>query len=143
MQYSVYFNQRKLNTNDMLALQEYAKRLSAYCRFDWYCRPADTFSSLASGQKKTEHTLWLQVHAGMSTPSSEEFAAFIQANNLQGISNICLFIGYTISPEEQECYAILPLSLATADFSAGLTGVIASEQIYRAYRILNHQPYHK
>lgn len=148
MNYSLYLNTKKLNTNEEAALNEYQKRLSAFCRINHYCRPATSVSALLSSIKTSAHTVFVLVQAGRNTPTSEELAEQVQQAGNHGISNICFFIGYDTVLSESGINSpmtdSLPvLSLSSMDISTGLMGVVLQEQLYRSYRILNHQPYHK
>lgn len=145
MNYVVYFNCRKLDSNDIDAIAEYAKRLSAYCRTNWHCKPSKSVTGLCSSQRASAHTLWIQIQTGASTPSSEELAGYISQISIQGISTVCFLIGYEWQAGLPDAGAAPPpvLSLSAMDISPGLTGVILYEQLYRSYRIIHHQPYHK
>lgn len=145
MNYTIYFNAKKLNSNDADAIAEYAKRLSAYCKINWYCKPAKSIKALPPFRKPSKHTLYVPVRTGETTPSSEELAEQINQINIQGISAVCFFIGYEDSTEQNDTNSItIPvLSLSSMTLSPGLTGVVLYEQLYRSYRILNGQPYHK
>jgi 23S rRNA (pseudouridine1915-N3)-methyltransferase len=141
MNITIYVNTRRLNSNDAAAAAEYTKRLTAYCKPVIQFKPvaASQFTEFYTKLKQSEHTISYQILAGCSTPSSEEFADRISNHSLQGISHFQFFVGYEI-PED---FSIIPLSLTSMSMSDGLCTVVLCEQLYRSYRILNHQPYHK
>ena len=64
-------------------------------------------------------------------------AKLINESSVQGISKFHFYIGDLGSEEAK------PFHVSSFTQSGSLAGTIILEQIYRAYRILNHQPYHK
>lgn len=76
--------------------------------------------------------------------SSEEFADFIEGKIIEGGSQICFVIGgsYGLSEElKNRCNSFVTLSKMT--FLHQMTRLILLEQIYRAFKILNNETYHK
>lgn len=69
--------------------------------------------------------------------TSPEFAREIENLSVRGASSIDFFIGE--QPEED--MEVFRISSFTMDSS--LTAAVLLEQIYRAYRIIHHQAYHK
>lgn len=115
------------------AIEEYMKRLSRYANagYTFIKKEADFEKCL----KKTSYVF--AVKTGTSTTSSTDFASTIQKLSLHGTSDISFLIG--LEPEKYDD----TLFLSCQELSPSLTGVALSEQIYRAYRILNNEPYHK
>ena len=74
---------------------------------------------------------------GKDSMTSPELAQLINESSVQGISKFHFYIGDLESEETK------PFHVSSFTQSGSLTGTIILEQIYRAYRILNHQPYHK
>jgi 23S rRNA (pseudouridine1915-N3)-methyltransferase len=75
---------------------------------------------------------------------SEELADKIDNLGIQGTSHIYLIIGGSLGLSEQVIRrADYKLSFSKMTFPHQLMRVILLEQIYRAYRIINHEPYHK
>ena len=168
MNITIYINEKKLNPNDEAAISEYTKRLNAYCKpviLKQKCSQ-EQFEAFLHNLKLPKHSIIYQIHTDSDSLSSEQFAALIQENSLQSSSNIYFFIGYstyTLKKEHlsdntftqtqagsnssesglQNDIPINPLSLSSMSMSNGLTCVVLCEQLYRSYRILNHQPYHK
>ncbi len=63
---------------------------------------------------------------------------------LEGKSEVAFFIGGAYGLEEaflQQCQSVLSLSHLT--FSHKVAKVVLSEQIYRAFCLINNHPYHK
>ena len=75
---------------------------------------------------------------------NEEMAEKIEKLGVQGTSHIIFIIGGSIGLGKvilkRSDYA---LSFSKMTFPHQLMRVILLEQIYRSYRIMNHEPYHK
>jgi 23S rRNA (pseudouridine1915-N3)-methyltransferase len=76
--------------------------------------------------------------------SSEELAAFIRKREVSGASQMTFIIGgdLGLSPFVLE-RCDLRLSLSSMTFTHPMVRLILIEQIYRAYRIMRGEPYHK
>ena len=75
---------------------------------------------------------------------SEEFAEFISKKMVEGGSSISFVIGgsYGLSDDlKRRCNTSISLSKMT--FLHQMTRLILLEQIYRAFKILNNETYHK
>lgn len=136
MNYTIYINTKKLDTAVKQAISEYTKRLSSYCKTKLIYKPSNTFPIHPESSALT-HTRYLQIQPGMTTPTSEAFADTLNQYGITGTSSIVFFIGYPMDD------SVPTLSLSSMELSLGLTATLLCEQIYRSYRILNHQPYHK
>ena len=76
--------------------------------------------------------------------SSEEFADKINKLGINGTSHIIFIIGGSIGLDNKILeMADERLSFSKMTFPHQLMRVILSEQIYRSYRIINKEPYHK
>ena len=76
--------------------------------------------------------------------SSEDFAQRLEALGVNGVSHIQFIIGGSLGLSESVLNAAdIRLSFSAMTFPHQLMRVILLEQIYRAYRIINHEPYHK
>lgn len=73
--------------------------------------------------------------------SSEELAEKINSYGVTGISNITIILGDSLEMFKDNFDESIMIS--TMDMEIGLQATILFEQIYRAYRIINNQPYHK
>ena len=137
MNYSIYLNTKKLNPNDAAAIAEYSKRLSAYCTIRLVCKPIKALEPFLIKQNFSDHTCCYQVLPGTDTYTSEDFAGNLDQLGIHGTSSVYFFIGYPV------CISMSPIHLSSMELSTGLSGVVLYEQLYRSYRILNPQPYHK
>lgn len=141
------------------AIQEYEKRLSKYCRLN-ILETADEKTpdkqSLALDEKirQTEadrllklinpgaYVVTLEIQGKML--DSVELAQEIEKAGIRGISDIQFIIGGSLGLHASVCKrADLKLSFSKMTFPHQLMRVILLEQIYRSYRIINHEPYHK
>ena len=76
--------------------------------------------------------------------SSEDFASFIKAQMDHGNSRIAFVIGGSLGLSQSvEKRADALVSFSRMTFPHQLMRVILMEQIYRSFRIINHEPYHK
>lgn len=76
--------------------------------------------------------------------SSENFSKKIQKLAVEGYSDICFIIGgsYGLSDKIKQ-KSQLKLSFSKMTFPHQLMRVVLIEQIYRAFRIIRNEPYHK
>ncbi|MBR3747760.1 MAG: 23S rRNA (pseudouridine(1915)-N(3))-methyltransferase RlmH [Selenomonadaceae bacterium] len=75
--------------------------------------------------------------------TSEEFAVKISALNLSGTSNLTFAIGGAFGlGEELRRAANFRLSLSQMTLTHQMARLILVEQIYRAFKINRHEPYH-
>lgn len=74
--------------------------------------------------------------------SSEEFASKIENITLNGYSDITFVIGSSYGLDVS-VKSNLDLSFSKMTFPHQLARIMLLEQIYRAYSILHHNPYHK
>ena len=75
---------------------------------------------------------------------SESFARLIDDLGINGHSRIVFVIGGSLGlSDEVKKRADMLLSFSDMTFPHQLMRVILAEQIYRSYRIINNQPYHK
>ncbi|SJZ63629.1 23S rRNA (pseudouridine(1915)-N(3))-methyltransferase RlmH [Garciella nitratireducens] len=117
-------------------MEEYEKRLSKYCKINYI--PLKKLEDLNKYIK--EKTYFIMVRSGEKMISSECFAQKFQKWGLTGKSDIIFFI------TSQDVFFQPPhdyLSITSMDVDMELTTLILYEQIYRAFTILHHLPYHK
>ena len=75
---------------------------------------------------------------------SEELSEKIEKLGVQGTSHIYFVIGGSLGlADEVVKRAHFKLSFSPMTFPHQLMRLILLEQIYRSYRIMNHEPYHK
>lgn len=111
------------------AIAEYRKRLSRYASLSFT-------EELSPNLKNKKDCLILQLRTGKKTLSSEAFSQKMAQYNREGISHL---IFLTDEEQEEAC----ELYLSSFDISPELRTILLLEQIYRAFRIQNNEPYHK
>jgi 23S rRNA (pseudouridine1915-N3)-methyltransferase len=76
--------------------------------------------------------------------SSEQFAAKIKEINSEGINQLVFIIGGAVGLSENvKKKANFSLSLSNMTFPHQLVRLFLLEQVYRAFKIINNEPYHK
>lgn len=116
------------------AICEYEKRLTKYCKIKiFYLKNEEELINLIN---KKDYIIKISTYGTLI--SSEGLAEKINSMALTGDSNILFIIGEAENLREDETIAISRMNM-----DSGLLGSIIVEQIYRAYRIISNQPYHK
>ena len=110
---------------------------SAFCRVK--CIYYKDFSKL----ELQNSSACFRVVPGTDTISSEEFAAKIEELGLSGYSRIEFVVADPATVYDLDIAKFSPFSLSGFTMSIDLTTVVLTEQLYRAYTILNHITYHK
>lgn len=88
------------------------------------------------------YVITLEIKGKMLT--SEEFADKIETLGVQGKSSIAFVIGGSIGlGKEVLKRSDFALSFSKMTFPHQLMRVVLLEQVYRGYRIMNGEPYHK
>lgn len=129
------------------AVNEYSKRLSRYCtlKIDEVADGPD-MSAEAERMKKRipEGAFIITCEIRGETFTSEGFAKKLENIMVGGNGHIVFVIGGSdgLHPDIS-AMADLKLSFSGFTFPHMLMRVILLEQIYRAFRIINHEPYHK
>ena len=136
-------------------LPEYQKRLSHYVKFEWVELPElkNTKNLRESVQKEEEgkrvfkqlnsqDVLVLFDEVG-SQYTSKGMADFLQKRMNAGTKNLIFVIGgpYGFSDEIYK-RAKYKISLSAMTFSHQMVRIFVAEQLYRAFSILNNEPYH-
>ena len=141
------------------AIAEYEKRLSKYCKLQIIqvedektpdqCSERETDLILQKEADKLlkaipEDAYLITLEIEGKEKKSEDFADYISDITIDGVSHIAFCIGGSLGLHPTVCakskYA---LSFSKMTFPHQLMRVILLEQIYRAFRIMNHEPYHK
>ena len=92
--------------------------------------------------KEDTYVITLEINGKLL--SSEELSAKINQLGIQGTSHITFIIGGSIGlGKEVLARSDYALSFSKMTFPHQLMRVILLEQIYRSYRIINGEPYHK
>ena len=136
------------------ALSEYSKRLSSYCSFNIIEVDDEPDSSGVTGALKKEADRILKnIRAGMYVITleikgkkftSEGFSDKLSDLFLNGKSDIAFVIGGSNGLDKSVTdISDLAISFSDMTFPHQLMRVILSEQIYRAFRIMRNEPYHK
>ncbi|MCR5202326.1 MAG: 23S rRNA (pseudouridine(1915)-N(3))-methyltransferase RlmH [Lachnospiraceae bacterium] len=75
---------------------------------------------------------------------SPGFSKYIENLQIQGVSHICFIIGGSLGLSQSVLNACnFKVSFSKMTFPHQLMRVILLEQVYRAYRIMKNEPYHK
>ncbi|MCI5621466.1 MAG: 23S rRNA (pseudouridine(1915)-N(3))-methyltransferase RlmH [Lachnospiraceae bacterium] len=142
------------------AIDEYSKRLSRYCKLDIIQvadeKTPENASPAVERQIKDKegerlmkylansnaHKIVLAIEGKMM--DSVELSQYFHRQMVTGCSELIFVIGGSLGlSEEVLSCADLKLSFSKMTFPHQLMRVILLEQIYRGYRIMNHEPYHK
>lgn len=141
------------------AIAEYTKRIGKYGRIDVVevqdeKTPDGASAAIEQQIKEIEgkrllskipegsYVITLEILGKML--DSVELSDKLAKLTVQGVSHVCFIIGGSLglSPEVLR-RSDFGLSFSKMTFPHQLMRVILLEQIYRAYRIQNHEPYHK
>ena len=141
------------------AIAEYSKRLSKYCKLEMI-EVADektpdhasdvVVESIKSKEaerilkhlKEDAFIITLEINGKQLT--SEELAQKIDGLGIQGTSHIIFVIGGSLGLGKTVLQrSNFALSFSKMTFPHQLMRVILLEQIYRSYRIIKQEPYHK
>lgn len=134
------------------AIQEYQKRLSKYTKLEIIELPDYTNGNAQENQKKEalliqkqigpkDYVITLEIEGRVF--SSEQLAEKID-NLFQNYSTITFVIGgsYGLDASIKE-KSDLSLSFSKMTFPHQLFRILLLEQIYRSYKIIHHESYHK
>ncbi len=141
------------------AIAEYIKRLGKYCKSEIFEVADEKTPERASGvleeairMKEGERILKclsgdafvITLEIGGKMLSSEELSEKIEKLGIQGRSHITFIIGGSIGLGKNVLEkSDFSLSFSRMTFPHQLMRVILLEQIYRSFRIMNGEPYHK
>ena len=141
------------------AISEYEKRLSRYCKLEIVEvadeKTPDNASELVERQIKEKEAERMEKYLKEGAficalaidgkqLDSVELSEKIEKLGTGGISHIIFLIGGSLGMSDGLLKrADMKLSFSKMTFPHQLMRVILLEQIYRAYRIINHEPYHK
>ena len=138
------------------AIEEYVKRLGRYCRPE-IMEVADEKTPDGAGeslelqikrkegerilQKLPENAFVVALDIDGKALDSEELAAQMERWNVNGISHLVFLIGGSLGlAPEVLARADYRLSFSRMTFPHQLMRVILLEQVYRGFRIRNHEP---
>ncbi len=141
------------------AISEYKKRLGKYCRLEIIEVADEKMAEHAGGGadelvrakeacrviryiRQDAFVITLEISGKQL--SSEELAEKIEALGIQGKSHIIFIIGGSIGLGKEVLEkSDFALSFSRMTFPHQLMRVVLLEQIYRSFRIINREPYHK
>lgn len=143
--------------NDGIA--EYSKRLSRYCKLT-FCQTADEKTPDGASEALNEqikniegqrlmkyirdrdYVIALAIDGKML--DSVELSQKLERLGVEGKSSVAFVIGGSLGLSDEVLKrADYRLSFSRMTFPHQMMQMILLEQIYRSYRILNHEPYHK
>ncbi|MFY9278970.1 MAG: 23S rRNA (pseudouridine(1915)-N(3))-methyltransferase RlmH [Caldicoprobacterales bacterium] len=114
------------------AIKEYTKRLTRYCKVK-----LSATNNIAKEIKGNTYLIKISSNGKMLT--SEELAEKISSLGVRGNSHIT----FVYDNEHHIEDADFNLKISDMDIASDLLLIILYEQIYRAYRIINNEPYHR
>lgn len=134
MKFYIFILQKKKDTFYVQAMEEYLKRLGKYCTIEIkYVKKEKQLGRIF--EKEGKHFLVTSFGESMeSTAFAEEISRWM----INGCSNIYFYIG-----EFSKEHDFLPFTVSSFDMAPELCATVLLEQIYRGFRIINRQPYHK
>ena len=136
-------------------VEQYAKRVNHYCKFTvtTIADVKNTRNMAPSRQKQLAGEMILRLisegdwvvlmdERGRQF-TSMEYASWLQKRMLSGVKRLAIVIGgpYGFSEEVYQ-RANEKISLSKMTFSHQIVRAIFAEQLYRAFTILNNEPYH-
>ena len=141
------------------AIAEYEKRLSRYCKLEIVEVADEKTAEQASDREisivkdregerilkaiSDEHYVIALAIDGRQ-PDSVQLSEQIERLGITGRSNLVFVIGGSLGLSDAVLKrADYKLSFSNMTFPHQLMRVILLEQLYRSYRIMNHEPYHK
>ena len=142
-----------------MAIEEYSKRLSKYCKLNFVQvqdeKTPDNASDIVNDKiknvegerilkniKDTSYVIALAIEGNQLT--SEKLASTLENLSVSGKSDIVFVIGGSLGLSQDVLNrANYLLSFSKMTFPHQLMKVILLEQIYRSYRIIKNEPYHK
>lgn len=141
------------------AIAEYEKRLSRYCKFEIIevadektpDHASDTEETMIKNKEADRMEKYLRDSSYVIALAidgkqldSVQLSGKLESLGTSGTSHIIFVIGGSLGLSDRILNrADYKLSFSKMTFPHQLMRVILSEQIYRSYRIMNHEPYHK
>ena len=141
------------------AISEYEKRLGKYCKLEFLevadeKTPDNASRTMEEQIKEKEARRLLEkiredafvctLEITGKRLTSENFAAWMEQLTINGTSHIVFVIGGSLGLHESiRKRSNFALSFSDMTFPHQLMRVILTEQIYRAFRIIHKEPYHK
>lgn len=133
MNFKIYTVANKIDKFYIEAIKEYEKRLSRYCKIE-LIQVKDEEQLL---KRLSDKSYKIVIGAAGQHISSGALADKINTLGISGNSDIALIIGAENFIHDEV------ISISPMEMDLGLITTIIFEQLYRAYRIMSNQPYHK
>lgn len=142
-----------------LGIEEYAKRLTRYCKLEIIEVPDEKTPDNASENEELQikakegdrilryikdnaYVIALAIEGKMLT--SEELSEKMEQLGINGDSNVVFVIGGSLGLDQRILNrADYKLSFSKMTFPHQMMRMVLLEQIYRGYRIMKGEPYHK
>ncbi len=133
MEIIIHLSGRRLDTDFQSAANEYIKRVSPFCRIKL------AFHKKLDGISPKQGTYVININPDATLIDSPCLASEINRICVNGFSKIEIFVSNTFCHENADSsYALSRLHM-----DEDLACVCLTEQIYRAFTILNNITYHK
>lgn len=142
-----------------LGIDEYAKRLSRYCKLEIIEVPDEKTPDNASENEELQikakegdkllryikdnaYVIALAIEGKMLT--SEELSEKMEQLGINGDSNVVFVIGGSLGLDKRILDRVdYKLSFSKMTFPHQMMRMVLLEQVYRGYRIMKGEPYHK
>jgi 23S rRNA (pseudouridine1915-N3)-methyltransferase len=136
------------------ALNEFEKRIQAFCNFECVLVQQKNINSLSVDETKKQETKLLLGKLPVKDAfyffldeNGERFTTMAFTNLLQrkmqsGIKNICFCIGGRYGWDAEQIKQFNKIRLSDLVLPHQLARLVLTEQVYRAFTIINHQNYH-
>lgn len=139
MKINIFVEKTKIESDYERAIKEYYKRISPFCKlnFTYYTKISDILS------EKTKNGYIILIDKTSNLISSNDLSDKIKSVMTYENSTInFVLLNSNISKYEFEKYDDC-ISISKMSISTPLMMIILSEQIYRAFTIINGKSYHK
>lgn len=141
------------------AIDEYSKRLSRYCKLDIIELPDEKTPDNASEKEEAQikekegkailskikdNSYVVAMDLKGKQLTSEELSSLVERCGVKGNSNIVFVIGGSLGLSDEVIKrADYKICFSKMTFPHQLFRVMLLEQVYRAFRIMKNEPYHK
>lgn len=133
MNIKIFIVANKLEKFILEGLKEYEKRLSRYCKIQF-----QLFKNEDQLYKRIPNKSYvIKLTTDGNILSSEELSEKINTLGISGKSDIIMLINISQIPVDET------ITLSPMNMDVGIQTLLLFEQIYRAYRIIHNEPYHK
>lgn len=129
----VYIFRKKVDKDYKNAIEEYRKRLSKYCKTNVIL--TNKKENIITKLKKDSYKI--KIEKNIEQLTSEELAEKIEKLGIKGVSTVEIILG------EVDIDVDFKMELTQMDIELDLEGVLLFEQIYRSYKIIKGEVYHK